>query len=227
MFYSIALHTVSSADQPDEATKAKLRSNLWLAFNDARLLLEPSMTGIQALLMMVRYAEGYMTPSICWSLVSKACLMLQGMGINGRGRWRHDLETRKRRTRLFWLLNVMDNWLAIILGRPPTFQRGVAQEVELPGLEQLLPSQRTQASKGAPMLFVAHYTHQMHLLSRIMLDIWHCLHGQDFDGAPAVRENLECWYRQATEVVKFCHLEVDEGTAADDEICRFLKLLRS
>ncbi len=120
MFYSVALGVASTASPSDESTKVKLRSNLWLAFNDARLLLEPSVTSIQALVIMACHAEEFMTPSLCWSLITKACIMLQALGIT---HWRLDAPTRERRILVFWRLNIMDKALALILGRPPTFHR--------------------------------------------------------------------------------------------------------
>ena len=51
MFYGIML-TIAAADPPSygEDTIHKMRWNLWLALNDAKLLLEPSELNIQALL---------------------------------------------------------------------------------------------------------------------------------------------------------------------------------
>lgn len=197
MFYSVALSVNSSSNPPDDATKEKLRSNLWLAFNDVRLLLEPSVSSIQALVIMACYAEEYMTPSLCWTLVNKACTMLQALGIT---HWRLDSATRERHIMLFWRLNFMDKALALVLCRPPTFHREMTTAIAMPKLDQLVPHQPEQLSGSAPSLFVAHFTHQMHLLSRIMGDVWHCLYGQDSDNGHTIIENLESWYRQATQV---------------------------
>lgn len=197
MFYSVALSVMSSTNPSDESTKAKLRSNLWLAFNDVKLLLEPNASSIQALVILACHVEELMTPSLCWALITKACVMLQALGIT---HWRLDDPTRERRTMLFWRLNVMDKALALILCRPPTFHRELTTGIALPTLDQLLPSQPYYPSSGAPMLFDAHYTHQMHLLSLVMADVWRCLYGQDSDDVHAIKENLESWHRQATEV---------------------------
>lgn len=198
MFYSIALSVVSSTNPLDQSTKAKLRSNLWLAFNDVRLLLEPNASSIQALVILACHVEEYMTPSLCWALVTKACIMLQALGIT---HWRLDSLTRDRRTLLFWRLNFLDKALALILCRPPNFHREMTAGIALPTLEQLLPSQPHYPSSGAPLLFDAHYTHQLLLLSGVMADVWHCLYGQDSDDVNTIKENLESWHRQATEVV--------------------------
>ena len=199
MFYSVALRVVSSTKPPDESTKAKLKSNLWLAFNDVRLLLEPNVSSLQALVILACQVEEFMTPSLCWALVTKACIMLQALGIN---HWRLDSPTRERRTMLFWRLNSMDKALALILCRPPTFHREMTTEIALPTLDQLLPPQSRYPFNGVPVLFDAHYTQQMHLLSRVMGDVWHCLYGQSSDDIHAVKRHLESWYRQAMEVTE-------------------------
>ena len=220
MFYSVALSVVSSTSPSDESTKAKLRSNLWLAFNDVKLLLEPDVSSIQALVILACHVEEFMTPSLCWALTTKACTMLQAIGIT---HWRLDSPTRKRRIMLFWRLNIMDKALALVLCRPPTFHRELTTMIALPTLDQLLPSQPQRPSSGVPVLFNAHYTHQMYVLSRVMADVWHCLNGQNHDDVHAIKENLESWHRQATKVVAdplhICQQVID--------ICsRFLKLLR-
>ena len=138
-----------------------------------------------------------MTPSMCWSLVSKACTMLQALGIT---HWRLDSPTRQRRIMLFWHLDVMDNALALILCRPPTFCREITATIPLPTLDQLLPSQSHYPSSGAPALFDAHYMNQMHLMSCVMADVWHCLYGPNPGDGHSLKENLESWHREATEV---------------------------
>lgn len=194
MFYSVALSVESSVITPNKSSKAKLKSNLFLALNNVRLVLEPAVSTIQALIIMACYADEYMTPQLCWSLISQACIMLQALGITT---WRLDAATRERRAMLFWRLNVLDKALALILGRPPTLHRETAATVPLPSLEQLLPS---QLQRGEPTLFDAHYSHQMLLLSKIMADIWHCLHGLDAGKTHRVKEDLESWYSEAKEV---------------------------
>jgi hypothetical protein len=206
MFYTVALNVVSSVNPSNESTKARLKSNLWLAFNDVRLLLEPNLTSIQALVFLACHTEEFMTPSLCWALVSKACIMLQALGIT---HWRLDLPTRERRTMLFWRLNVFDKALALILCRPPTLHREMATGIAMPTLDQLLPSQPYHSSTVTPALFNAHYTHQMHLLSRVTADVWHCLYGQDSGDIRAVKQDLESWHRQATEVDRLSLPSVD------------------
>jgi hypothetical protein len=79
IFYSVALSSLNGTAASDHSMK--LRSNLWLAFNDVRLLLEPSYLNIQALVTMTLHAEKYLAPYACWALISKACAMLIALGI--------------------------------------------------------------------------------------------------------------------------------------------------
>ena len=200
MYYSIILSMVSSTDPDDESTKAKLRCNLWLALNDARLFLEPSEPNIQALVLLACHVEEFTTPSLCWMLTANACRMLQALGISHR---RTDPRTRERRILIFWHLNLLDKGLALIFGRSPTFHRGMARDIALPTLEQLLTFQPHVTSPGVPSLFGAHYIHQMMLLSRVMADIWNYLYEESLPNdrsMQSVTEDLESWYRQALAV---------------------------
>lgn len=150
MYYGIILGIVSSTDPTDESTKAKLRCNLWLALNDARLLLEPSEPNIQALIMLAIDVEEFTKPSLCWMLVTNACRMLLALGVSHR---HFDSGTRERRVMMFWHLNIVDIGLALIFGRTPTFHRGMVRKIPLPTLDQLLAIQPHLTSAGAPGLF--------------------------------------------------------------------------
>ena len=224
MFYSVALSVVSSTNPSDQSAKAKLRSNLWLALNDIKLLLEPSPSSIQALVILACHVEEFMTPSHCWALITKACVMLQTLGI---AHSRLDSLTRERRTMLFWRLNLLDKTLALMLRRPPIFHREMTAMIALPTLDQILPSQPHISSSGAPVLFNAHYMHQMLLLSRVMADVWHCLYGQNSDEVNSVKENLESWHRQASEVAG-TSLKIHEQAANNcSRSSRLLRLQRN
>jgi Fungal specific transcription factor domain len=201
MFYTITLST----NDLDEPTKMKLRSNLWLTFNDVRLLLEPTISRVQALVILVCYGEKFMTPSVCWMLISKACIMLQAVGITHA---RFDSDMRERRNMLFWRLNALDKALALILCKPPTISREMAAGNPIPSLDQLLTSVPGYSSTHVPLLFDAHYMNQMHLLSNVMADAWHCIYGQDSCKVLEVKESLEKWYREAIEVVEMTLLSV-------------------
>ncbi|EXJ76360.1 uncharacterized protein A1O5_00868 [Cladophialophora psammophila CBS 110553] len=201
MYYGIILNFVSSTDPGNEDTKAKLRCNLWLALNDARLLLEPSEANINALILLAVDVEEFTKPSLCWMLVTNACRMLQALGVRHR---RFDSRTQDRRVVMFWHLNLVDIGLALIFGRPPTFHRAMAREIPLPTLSQLLSFQPHVTPAGAPALFGAHYTHQMFLLSRVMADIWYRLHEETTPNErsiEATKQDLELWYQQAQRVL--------------------------
>ncbi|KIW99154.1 uncharacterized protein Z519_00817 [Cladophialophora bantiana CBS 173.52] len=202
MYYGIILNFVSSTDPGDEYTKAKLRRNLWLALNDARLLLEPSEANIHALILLAVDVEEFTNPSLCWMLVTNACRMLQALGVRHR---RFDSRTQDRRVVMFWHLNLVDIGLALIFGRPPTFHRAMAREIPLPTLSQLLSFQPHVTPAGAPALFGAHYTHQMFLLSRVMADIWYRLHEETTPNdrnIESTKQDLESWYRQTQRILE-------------------------
>lgn len=197
MYYGITLSMVTSRDPTNQNVKKKLRSNLWLALNDVRIFLEPSEANIQALTMLACRVEEFTTPSLCWTLATNACRMLQALGVNHR---RLGSKTRERRVMMFWHLNLLDKGLALIFGRPPTFHRAMAREIPLPNLDQLLPSQAHVTSAGAPGLFGTHHFHQRLLLTRIMADIWSCLYEDatpDHGKVAVASEDLELWYCQA------------------------------
>ena len=200
MYYSVILSMVTSTNPDDISTKAKLRCNLWLALQDVRIFLEPSEANIQALVLLACHVEEFTTPSLSWMLTTNACRMLQALGVTHR---RLDPQTRKRRTMMFWHLYILDNGLALVFARPPTFHRAMAREIVLPSPEHFLVFKPRKTSNSAPGLFGAHFFHQMLVLSRIIADIWYCL----YDGeAPidsemeAASKSLESWYRQAKEV---------------------------
>ncbi|KAL5393483.1 hypothetical protein DPSP01_000301 [Paraphaeosphaeria sporulosa] len=196
MFYSIALSNLDGSES--SACTARLRSNLWLAFNDVRFLLEPSFLNIHALVTMTLHAEKYLAPYACWALISKACTMLIALGI---GTHAHiDSTTRKQRDALFWRLNSLDKALSLILSRSPIFQRDLMNAVPLPTMEELL-STRNRLD-GMPILFEAHFDHQMNLLSRVQAEVWHCLPGQETQNVDKVRKDLESWYTEATKILE-------------------------
>ena len=208
MYYSIILSMVSSTAPEDVSTKEKLRCNLWLAMNDVRLFLEPSEPNIQALAILATHVEEFTSPSLCWMLIANACRMLQALGIN----LRHlSAETRQRRTMTFWYLNLVDQGLSIIFGRPPTFHRAMAKDVALPTVAQLLPYQphneaRADDASRPGSLFGAHYIHQIMLLSHIIGDIWSAVYenaSRDESALQSVRRNLEEWYSRAKVVSRF------------------------
>lgn len=124
MYYSIILSTATSS-----SIKEKLRRNLWLALSDVRVLLEPSEANIHAMLLVLSQVSDFTGPSICWMLATNACRMLQALGVNQR---HLDQQTRERRRRTFWHLNLLDKGLAIIFGRTPTFHREMVKEIGPP-----------------------------------------------------------------------------------------------
>lgn len=81
MFYSTALRDSVASGLSDQRTLRGIKNNLWLAFNDAKVLLQPSVLNVQALVVMVIFAESVLSPMASWTLVSKACTMLLDLGV--------------------------------------------------------------------------------------------------------------------------------------------------
>nr|POE78426.1 putative transcriptional regulatory protein c11d3.07c [Quercus suber] len=191
IFYTIALEHVSQKESLDEVKSAMLRKNLWWAFNDVRLFLKPTIVGVHALLLMMQHAEQYLTPSICWSLLSKACSMMQTLESD---QWREPGSVSEPRTVLFWRLNLLDKSLALALNRVPSIAGSVAFNKPLPSLQQFMTPINTQI----PKLFQAHFGRQMAQLSLLMGEVWECAHGQRFESS-RVRKSLEAWHTQASQ----------------------------
>ncbi|RMZ09886.1 hypothetical protein D0864_01399 [Hortaea werneckii] len=201
LFYGMTLTAVRAKDPTDEFTATRLKHNLWLAFNDVRILLEPSEVNIQALMMLACHVEDFTSPSLCWMLVNNACRLLQNAGINDR---RLDPQVKDRRRKTFWALNMLDKTLALTFGRPPTFHRALAREIEPPPLKEMMAYKPHRPPEGMPSSFGAHHFHHLFLLSRVMGDIWHCLYEEDhnLDTIKQRREELDGWYFEATKVLE-------------------------
>lgn len=91
--------------------------------------------------------------------------------------------------------------MSLILSKTPIFQRDLTRSMALPSLEDLLSTRSRYPTDGMPVLFEAHYEQQMALLSRIQIDVWHCLPGQETQNVPRVRKDLEKWYTDAKKVM--------------------------
>ncbi|KAF2162909.1 hypothetical protein M409DRAFT_26761 [Zasmidium cellare ATCC 36951] len=201
MFYSVALSSRSEDATHPKDTKAKLKSNLWLAFNDVRLFIEPSLLNVQALIVLATQVDEYMTPSVCWMLVSKACTMIQTLGQIRRS---HESSDQQKSYRiLFWQLNYLDKTLALSLMKPPTIHTEATKAVPMPTLDQLAAAHH---EPNESRVFDAHYTHQMYLLSEIMGEASRGLstqarQGFDHELVSSNMDQLDKWYRKATEVL--------------------------
>lgn len=204
--YGILLTEACLDGSYDKTTISKLRWNLRLAMDDAKLLLEPSDINIQALILLACHVQEVSTPSFCWMMISTACRMLQTLGVNSRSL---DPETRDRRLMLFWMLNGLDKSLALISGRSPTFVRAMFSKVPTIELQKMLVYQPhmsgEERGEGFKSMFGAHIMRQMHLLSVVLSDIWVCLfeNGSEFD---QVRKKLDEWWQQSSSVCIDTHM---------------------
>lgn len=195
MYYSVILNATTSA-----SLKEKLQHNLRLALSDVSVLLEPSEANMHALVLVLSQASEFSGPSLSWMLATTACRMLQALGVDED---RFDPATRERRLATFWHLNLLDKGLAIIFARTPTFHQETVKRIGLPTLDQIQPSRSHVTRTGAPGFFAKHYMYQKILLSHLMDDIWHCLHGKaepNADGIEAASNDLESWHEDARRV---------------------------
>lgn len=100
---------------------------------------------------------------------------------------------------LFWCLNAQDQALALILGRLPIFQRDLLKAMSMPTLEDLLSTRPFYSNGGMPVLFAARFDEQMYLLSRVQVEVWYCVHGQETHNVDQTRTALESWCTEASK----------------------------
>ncbi|KAK5161717.1 hypothetical protein LTS14_000062 [Recurvomyces mirabilis] len=198
MFYAITFGNMRGKSGHTEADKTAIRANLWLAFNDIRVLLHPSDPAIQALVLLACDIQEFTTPSLCWMLVSSACRMLQSLRVDSR---HLEPATRERRQILFWLLNCLDQSLALIFGRSATFHRALIKTIPMPSLAQLMAG--SSASETPAFLFGAHFMRQMFLVSAVTADVWSALYEPETSvlRLQKAKRDVEAWYEQADKIL--------------------------
>ncbi|KAK1825316.1 hypothetical protein LTR12_000116 [Friedmanniomyces endolithicus] len=207
IYYGIVLTSLPLDTVDIEKTRSRLRANLWLAFNDTRLLLEPSDANIQALAFLACHVYPFTTPSLCWMLLSNACRMLRALAVNQKVA---DLETKERRVILFWHLNTLEKAMMLIFPWPGAFHRTMYSNIPLPTLTQTLLSQpQVGGADKLSSLFGAHWMQKSFILSRIMTDIWLALDEDDTRAQRAAKQALDAWYREAMQVRSFSDVRID------------------
>ncbi|KAK5728545.1 hypothetical protein LTR15_001681 [Elasticomyces elasticus] len=200
LYYGVILSSQLALDLPgDQKVSARLRANLWLAFNDTRLLAEPSDPNIQALAFLACHVEPFSTPSLCWMLLSNACRMLRALAVNHRAL---ETQTEERRLMLFWHLNALEKSMCLTFPWPGTFHRTMFSAIPLPTLKEILPCQPSLNSADRPSLWGAHYMHQSFSLSRIMTDVWCGLDENDARAQQTAKHALDAWHHEATQILE-------------------------
>ncbi|KAK0264955.1 hypothetical protein LTR91_013956 [Friedmanniomyces endolithicus] len=199
IYYGIILASLRLNTTEIEKTRSRLRANLWLAFNDTRLLLEPSDPNIQALAFLACHVYPFTTPSLCWMLLSNACRMLRALAVNQKVA---EPETKERRIILFWHLNTLEKAMMLIFPWPGAFHRTMYNNIPLPTLTQILPSQPQVGTDRRPSLFGAHWMQQSFILSKVMTDIWLALDEDDARAQRAAKQALDASYREAMQVLE-------------------------
>ncbi|KAK0858368.1 hypothetical protein LTS02_008988 [Friedmanniomyces endolithicus] len=199
IYYSIILTSLPLNTTDVEKTRSRLRANLWLAFNDTRLLLEPSEPNIQAIAFLACHVYPFTTPSLCWMLLSNACRMLRALAVNQKVA---DPETKERRVILFWYLNTPEKAMMLIFPWPGAFHRTMYNNIPLPTLTQILPAQPQVDTDKRSSLFGTHWMQKSFILSRVMTDIWLALDEDDVRAQRAAKQALDAWYREAMQVLE-------------------------
>lgn len=196
MYYTAMLNTPAGLQ-----VKEMLMDNLWLALSDARLLLEPRETNMQAILLVLSEAVEITSPTLCWMLASSACRMFQALGTNHRTL---TAPARNRRRITFWHLNLLDKGLAIIFGRSPTFNSKMARDLEQPTVKELRTAMGDFGTSHDGLgIFAAHYLYQKILLSQLMHNIWSTLFDTEIQDEPQLsrlKHDLDTWYEGAQNV---------------------------
>lgn len=91
-----------------------------MLMEDSSILLEPSEINIRALIMLAVYGQEITTPNLCWTLMTHACQMAQTLALHlPISRLPPTHELNQHRSCLFWCLFLVDQALALSVGRPP------------------------------------------------------------------------------------------------------------
>ncbi|KAK3115908.1 hypothetical protein LTR53_004296 [Teratosphaeriaceae sp. CCFEE 6253] len=201
LYYGIILSSLTATASDLQTTKLRLRANLWLAFNDTRLLMEPSDLNIQAVTFLACHVEPFTTPSLCWMLMSTACRMLIALAVNHR---LLEPDSNERRLMMFWHLNVLDKAMAFIFPWPPALHRTTVNDLPMPTLNQILGTQPQPRPGKRASSFGAHHAHQIFRLSRIMAGIWCALdeHDSELQLGQVFKSGLDTWYKEAMQILE-------------------------
>ncbi|KAK5165380.1 uncharacterized protein LTR77_008909 [Saxophila tyrrhenica] len=206
LIYGVLLTEAALNESYDRTTVTKLRWNLRLSIDDARLLLEPSDLNMQALMILAFHVQEVTTPSLSWMVFSIVCRMLQALGVNARSL---DPETRERRLLLAWTFNAIDKNLALIFGRPPAMHKITNANLPIIPVHKLLEYRPHQVIDGGRIgtsyqsTFGAHFLYFMHRSSEVTADIWSCLY-EDSSNIARVREKLDDWHQKTTSTLEAC-----------------------
>ncbi|TKA38315.1 hypothetical protein B0A54_09255 [Friedmanniomyces endolithicus] len=229
IYYGIILASLRLNTTEIEKTRSRLRANLWLAFNDTRLLLEPSDPNIQALAFLACHVYPFTTPSLCWMLLSNACRMLRALAVNQKVA---EPETKERRIILFWHLNTLEKAMMLIFPWPGAFHRTMYNNIPLPTLTQILPSQPQVGTDRRPSLFGAHWMQQSFILSKVMTDIWLALDEDDARAQRAAKQALDASLQIGLLYTRFqyygAEIVLTRGSSQEATFCHneSLKMLR-
>lgn len=122
--------------EPGKAEEAKrLRSNVYLALNNAEIFIQPSIINVQTLALLAIHGEDFASPSQSWLLVGHACRQAEALALHRSAHL--DSDEGQRRLALFWLLFIIDKGCSLAFGKMPSLPSSTYRNVPLPDYQYL------------------------------------------------------------------------------------------
>ena len=151
LLFNALLSTNLSLTEPQNTRLIRgLQWNAWMVLEESNLLMEPSELNIQALTLVACHCQDFITPSVCWTLISNACLLSRAMSLHLPSPTAPlDSEANRQRNCLFWSLFIVDKSLSMAFGRPALLPNHLYKDVPLPDPNYLAKFNPHQAP-GSP-----------------------------------------------------------------------------
>ncbi|KAJ7636037.1 fungal-specific transcription factor domain-containing protein [Mycena polygramma] len=125
LYMVLAIGTLMDLDMPahsPEATEYYQLGRAALAIDS--VLEEPSIAGIQALVLMCHYMFWGDIDGPRWVLMGLVVKLAHSIGLHrDSGRWKLDAEETHRRRCLLYEIYTYDSWQSLTFGRPPSFSK--------------------------------------------------------------------------------------------------------
>ncbi|CZR64472.1 uncharacterized protein PAC_14370 [Phialocephala subalpina] len=138
LFNALVSTDLALREPPDLRLSRCLQWNIWMLIEDSSIFLEPSVVSIQALCLLASHGQEITTSSLCWTLMTHACQMVQTLALHlPIPRTPPNSDVNRHRNCLFWGLFIVDKALALSVGRPPLLPAYLYKNVPLPDPQAL------------------------------------------------------------------------------------------
>lgn len=138
LFNALVSTDLALRDHPNLRLSRCLQWNIWMIVEDSSIFLEPSIISIQALCLLASHGQEISTPSLCWTLITHACQMVQTLALHlPIPRTPPNSDVNRHRNCLFWGIFIVDKSLALSVGRPPLLPAYLYKHVPLPDPQSL------------------------------------------------------------------------------------------